>query len=452
MFLHFGGKKTATLAVTASLITGLAVSCLTPSAATFCTELNLVGIAQSLDKYVDVDQGTESSSDAETTTQTQEDASQDVQAASGTAVSGQTATGAQAEKKKEPEEELSFSEKQRLAQKKRLAKRFSVKAISTARDYVNIRRRPTTKAKVRGKLYRGCAAQILKTKGKWVEIKSGNVTGWINKDYLATGNRALKLAARFGVEYATVRKGVVTVNVRSRRSTESSIVTQISEDCEYEVIGESTNWYKIEVDGDTHGFVSKDYVDLQINFKHAISLKEERAKIRAKRRAKRAQRRRLAALARQKAAQRRATSHSGGSTSSGGSSSRGGSGSTPRPSGTSGQAVANYALRFVGNPYVWGGSSLTNGADCSGFTMAVYAQFGYSLPHYSAAQASCGRAVSLSSVQPGDLIFYRHGSTIGHVAMYIGGGRIVHAASRRTGIITSNMYYNQPSCARRIVN
>ena len=186
MFLHFGGKKTATLAVTASLITGLAVSCLTPSAATFCTELNLVGIAQSLDKYVDVDQGTESSSDAETT-QTQEDASQDVQAASGTAVSGQTATGSQAEKKKEPEEELSFSEKQRLAQKKRLAKRFSVKAISTARDYVNIRRRPTTKAKVRGKLYRGCAAQILKTRGKWVEIKSGNVTGWINKDYLATG-------------------------------------------------------------------------------------------------------------------------------------------------------------------------------------------------------------------------------------------------------------------------
>jgi cell wall-associated NlpC family hydrolase len=83
--------------------------------------------------------------------------------------------------------------------------------------------------------------------------------------------------------------------------------------------------------------------------------------------------------------------------------------------------------------------------------MTIYAQYGYSLPHSSSAQSGCGRSVSLSDVQPGDLIFYKHGGSIGHVAIYIGGGRVVHAQSARTGITTSSMYYNQPACARRIV-
>lgn len=114
-------------------------------------------------------------------------------------------------------------------------------------------------------------------------------------------------------------------------------------------------------------------------------------------------------------------------------------------------SIASYATKFVGNPYVWGGSSLTNGADCSGFTMAVYAQFGYSLPHSSGAQAGCGRSVSFSNLQPGDLIFYRNGGSIGHVAMYIGGGRVVHASNKKDGIKISNYRYRTPACARRII-
>ena len=99
---------------------------------------------------------------------------------------------------------------------------------------------------------------------------------------------------------------------------------------------------------------------------------------------------------------------------------------------------------------MWGGSSLTHGTDCSGFTMSIYAQFGYSLPHSAAAQSGRGRSVSFSDLQPGDLIFYRNGGRIGHVAMYIGGGQVVHASTESTGIIVSNMYYSTPCKAVRV--
>lgn len=117
------------------------------------------------------------------------------------------------------------------------------------------------------------------------------------------------------------------------------------------------------------------------------------------------------------------------------------------PSGATGSDVINYATQFIGNPYVWGGTSLTNGADCSGFVMSVYAHFGYSLPHSSAAMAGCGRGVSYSEAQPGDLICYS-----GHVALYMGGGRIVGAQSSRTGITTQNATYRTIIAVRRIIN
>ena len=113
-------------------------------------------------------------------------------------------------------------------------------------------------------------------------------------------------------------------------------------------------------------------------------------------------------------------------------------------------AICEYARQFVGNPYRWGGTSLTRGADCSGFTLSVYANYGVSLPHSSKAQANCGTRVDLSEVQPGDLIFYG-GNNIHHVAMYIGNGQIVHAQSSDTGIVISSMYYNTPTRAVRIL-
>lgn len=294
------------------------------------------------------------------------------------------------------------------------SKKFQNTGISIAKDYVNIRKSPNTDSKIKGKLYRGAAAKIIKTKGKWVKIKSGNVTGYIRKDYLAIGRKAAKVADKFGKTYAVVKKGTDTLNVREKKSTEADILKQIGDGDSYVVKSEGSEWVKIKLSGSETGYVSKDYVSTKFRFKKAVSIKEEQA------------------------AERNGSSS--GSTTAGGSS-----------YSSRGASVASYALQFVGNPYVWGGSSLTNGADCSGFTMSVYAHFGYGLPHSSGSQSGCGRAVSLSALQPGDLVFYRHGGSIGHVAMYIGGGRVVHAQCKKTGITTSSVNYRTPACARRII-
>lgn len=113
--------------------------------------------------------------------------------------------------------------------------------------------------------------------------------------------------------------------------------------------------------------------------------------------------------------------------------------------------VVSYAQQFVGNPYVWGGSSLTNGADCSGFTMSVYAHFGISLPHNAAAQSGCGTSVSLDSIQAGDLLFYSDGSGISHVAIYNGDGTVTHASNSNTGITISSYNYRNPVAAVRLL-
>ena len=118
-------------------------------------------------------------------------------------------------------------------------------------------------------------------------------------------------------------------------------------------------------------------------------------------------------------------------------------------SSSKGQDIANYALQYVGNPYVYGGNSLTKGVDCSGFTQQVMLNFGYSIPRTAAAQSGVGSSVSLNNLQPGDLLFYGSGY-IGHVAIYIGDGKIVHASTPSTGIIVSKYNYRTPVCAKRI--
>ncbi|MBR6402601.1 MAG: C40 family peptidase [Eubacterium sp.] len=125
----------------------------------------------------------------------------------------------------------------------------------------------------------------------------------------------------------------------------------------------------------------------------------------------------------------------------------------PAPAGADGQYLANYACQFVGNPYVWGGDDPVNGADCSGFVLALYRDlFGIQLPHDAEIQAEYGTHVNFSDLQPGDLVFYSGGGYyIGHVAIYIGNGQIVHAANPSAGIIISNYDYNDPVCATRLL-
>ena len=143
------------------------------------------------------------------------------------------------------------------------------------------------------------------------------------------------------------------------------------------------------------------------------------------------------------------TGNTGNSTGGTSSNSTGSSGGGENPSystSVSGSSVVSYACQFVGNPYVWGGTSLTNGADCSGFVMSVFAHFGVSLPHSSGALQGCGKAVSYANAQPGDLICYS-----GHVAIYMGGGQIVHAQSTAVGITTSSATYRTIVAVRRVL-
>lgn len=140
------------------------------------------------------------------------------------------------------------------------------------------------------------------------------------------------------------------------------------------------------------------------------------------------------------------TGNSTGGTSAGSTGSSGGGENPSYSTSVSGSSVVSYACQFVGNPYVWGGTSLTNGADCSGFVMSVFAHFGVSLPHSSGALQGCGKAVSYANAQPGDLICYS-----GHVAIYMGGGQIVHAQSTAVGITTSSATYRTIVAVRRVL-
>lgn len=425
MFKKFWNKKTICLGLMATMITGLSVTLIAPTAANICKELNLAGLSLSMDKYT---ASTNSSIIASTVT-----------------TSAVTAAAADAKPEKEEKRDAGKENKKK---KVTVKKQFKNKAISIAKDYVNIRKKANTNSKVLGKLYRGSASNVISTKKGWAKIQSGDVTGYIKESYLAVGPDAQNVAEKFGRKLVSVKKDVVTLNVREEKSTDATILSQIPEEESYEVANECKNWVKIVIDEDTKGFVSKEYVNVRIRFKRAVSIKEERAERARERASKLAQQRRLTELESSGSSRSSSSSRASGSSSSSGSSSNG---SSAKATGSTGSDIAKYALNFVGNPYRMGGTSLTGGADCSGFVQSIYAQYGYGIPRTSREQSTYGQSIRLSSVQPGDLIFYKHGSTVGHVAMYIGGGKVVHAASTNQGIITSSMNYNQPYCARRIV-
>ena len=328
--------------------------------------------------------------------------------------------------------------------------KFANLGISIAPEYVHVRKKPTTESKILGKLYRGSAAKILKTKGDWVAIKSGQVTGYIKSEYLAMGFDAEKLVDKYGTKIATVT--VTTLKVREEKNTECAVLTLVPEGEEFEVVKEFDDWAKILVDDTTRGYVSKEYVKIKYDFKRAISREQEREKLRRQREREEAIRRAEEQERQRQEAARRAAAAANKSSSS---SSNKSSSSVPKVTYTSAgtaASAASYAKHFIGNPYVYGGTSLTNGTDCSGFVQSVYRKYGVSLPRTSSSQASAGSSVSLGNVKPGDLIFYASNGHVNHVAMYIGNGQVVHASNRRDGIKISNMRYRTPCSARRVAN
>lgn len=335
-------------------------------------------------------------------------------------------------------------------------------AMSQVEDYVNVRTAPSTDADIVGKIYNNCAATIVGTEGDWYKIESGNCTGYIKKDYFVTGEEAKEIAVNCGYVNATVT--TETLNVREGQQADGRILTQLPEGGQYDVIQYGDGWVYLNIDEDVKGWVSMDYVNIDVKFNTAITLEEEEAKLAEEARlaeeAKEAERKAREAKAAEEARRKAAASKNTSSSSSSNTSSSSSSSNTQISDSVDTSsasalraAVVAYALQFEGNPYVYGGSSLTNGTDCSGFTMAVYNYFGYSLPHQSGSQSGCGTRVSLDSLLPGDLLFYTNGgSSIGHVALYIGNGQIIHASTPSTGIKISSANYRTPLCAVRIIN
>ncbi len=334
--------------------------------------------------------------------------------------------------------------------------------VSVADNYVNVRSEASTDSQVVGKLYRGCAADILEyLEGDWVKIQSGDVKGYIAANYLAIGRDAEAMIDEYATQYATV--DTQTLRVRKEMSVDSDILTLIPKGETYPVVKDYGEWVEVvlgadeETGGDFTGFVSKEFVKMTVEFKFAISIEEEQRILRAQQEAERAEAERKAKLAQEKAereeAARKAAEEKKNSSSNSGSTKK----DTPVISGSNSELrneIITYAQKFVGNRYVWGGESLTQGADCSGFVKAIYEDFGYYIPRVSRDQAaSAGRRVSESDMLPGDLVFYANSrGTVNHVAMYIGNGTIVHAANSRQGIIRSNVKYRDIYCVRRIVN
>ena len=278
--------------------------------------------------------------------------------------------------------------------------------VSTTKSYLNIRKTAKDNGTIIGKLPSKGGCEILSTEGNWYKIKSGLITGYVNKQYIATGKKAEELAVKYADLRAIVK--IAAMKVRTGPGTKYKQWTTITREESYIVEDQLDGWVKIELDGgegkDNFGYVStsKNYVEVRYALDQAIEWKVSAA----------------------------------------------------APAGVSKTRtdLKAYAIQFIGNPYLWGGTSLTNGADCSGFVQSIFKKYGVSLPRTSRDQVKKGTKVTSKDMKIGDLIFYTNSAgTVDHVAIYIGNNQIVHAASARAGIRISKWNYRTPYAIRNVL-
>ena len=369
--------------------------------------------------------------------------------------------------------------------------------IASVLNYVNLRAEPSVESEALGKLYNNSAATVLETVTdeageEWYLVSSGSVeNAYVKAEYIKVGDE--DLARGVSTRYATVT--TTTLFVRTEPGTEASVLTMLPEGEDVVVYDalEEYGWYRVSTE-EGLGYVSGEYVTIRTEFRVAESKEEEKERLEreeaerqaaaaaaeAARKAREEEERKAAEAARraeetakkaeetarktQKEAAGKAQAEAAGKAQEETAKTAAQQSSEKTQQQTqnaqqaqqkkdkvtqtvsNGQAVVNYADRFVGNPYVYGGSSLTNGADCSGFVMSVYQAFGISLPHSSSALRSVGYGVSLSEIQPGDIVCYS-----GHVGIYAGNNTLLHASSPSTGIkYTSPVTYREILAIRRI--
>ena len=288
--------------------------------------------------------------------------------------------------------------------------------ISNVTSYLNVRKGPSTSYKVVGKMPGYSVCEILSEEDGWYKIKSGKVTGYVSKEFILTGYEANVKAKDKMTEVLVVNCD--KLNVREEPSTDCSVSTKVSVGEHLDIVEpEKDGWYKASINGLT-GYVAAEYVDVVYTLPTAIEVVEIQV-----------------------------TRPSTGSS----------SGSKPtyenNDSSVSQTAVdlINTAMQYLGTPYVYGGNSLTKGVDCSGFVKQIFAKYGYQVPRTSREYPSVGTKVSLSNIKPGDILIYKYGSRIGHVAIYIGNGQIIHAANDKKGVCIGSAYFIQPYMAVRVI-
>ena len=308
--------------------------------------------------------------------------------------------------------------------------------VSNVSNYLNVRDNPDeTKGKIIAKLPSNAGCDILDTStAGWLKIRSGNITGYVKSEYILTGQQAKDKALQVAKLMAI--SNTDGVNVRTEPNTNSSIYTQISNSERFLVADQQDGWVKIEID-DQDAYLSSDYVDVKYGLEEAIKYTPVVE---------------VADTSNSKSNTKNSTGKSSSSSKSSRKKSSANDGAAGSKSGSVSSKraqIANYAVQFVGNRYVYGGTSLTNGTDCSGFTMSVMAKFGVSLPHNSGAQSGSGKSITSSQMRPGDLVFYSGSGGINHVALYIGNGQVCHASNAKSGIKISTWNYRTPA---KIVN